>query len=188
MKPATFALILSCAAVGLAVAANAQIDPGRVAAVRAANMKYMDVNAALADGFVPDPAGCISAAAEGLPPELGAMGIHYLNMARLQITGTEPRVTGNGTNVDFEAPSILLYEPQSDGSLVLVGVENMVFQDAWAAAGNSAPPAFGARVWDAMTDEEETHGFAPHYELHVWAFRDNPAGVYAPFNPAVSCD
>ncbi len=193
MKSTLNGLVFSCATLAFAATASAQSEADMLAAAKAASMKYMDVNVALADGFIPDPSGqCVSAAAEGLPPEMGAMGIHYLNMARLQITGGDPKVTGVGLNVDFNAPSILLYEPQGDGSLVLVGVENLVFQDAWAAAGNSALPAFGDRAWDAMADDagttgDEAHGFAPHYDLHLWLFRENPADIYAPFNPAVSC-
>jgi len=161
-------------------------------AIRAATAKFKDVNVALSAGYVPDASGCISAAAEGLPPELGAMGVHYIHPALLGITATEPRVDGNGLNVDFTNPSILLYEPQADGSMVLVGVENLVFQKAWEMAGHSSPPEFGAQVWDAMADMadtmgDEAHGFEPHYDFHVWTERANPAGDFSPFNPAVTC-
>lgn len=165
-----------------------------VAAVRAATEKYQDVNVALADGYVPDPSGhCVDAAAEGLPPEWGAMGIHYLNPAVLQLTASEPRVDGNSTHTDFMAPAILLYEPQADGSLVLVGVENLVFQDAWKKTGNTTAPVFAGRSWDTMADDpnttaDEAHGFAPHFDQHVWAFRENPSGALMPFNPNVSCE
>ena len=27
----------------------------------------------------------------------------------------------------------------------------------------------------------------PHYDLHVWVWQANPAGIFAPFNPNVSC-
>lgn len=180
-----------CSALALA-AATARAGEEDLTAIRAATAKYQDVNAALADGFVPDPGGCISAAAEGLPAELGAMGIHYINPGRLGITATEPRVTGNGLNTDFAMPSVLLYEPQADGSLVLAGVENLVFQDAWKAAGNGGPPMFGDHEWDTMADMmdspgDEAHGFEPHYDLHVWTERANPAGTVMAFNPAVSC-
>lgn len=119
-----------------------------VAAVRAAE-KYQDVNVALADGYVPDPSGhCVDAAAEGLPPERGAMGLHYLNPAVLQLTASEPKVDGNSTHTDFMAPAILLYEPQADGSIVLVGVENLVFQDATMAddPNTAADEAHGLRA------------------------------------------
>ena len=29
--------------------------------------------------------------------------------------------------------------------------------------------------------------FEPHYDRHVWIYRDNPNGVFAPFNPNVTC-
>lgn len=178
----------------IAPMANAQGMDEEIAAIRAATAKYKDVNVALAEGFIPDPSGaCVSAAAEGLPAEWGAMGIHYLNPGRLGITGGEPRVNGNGTNVDFTAPSILMYEPQADGSLQLLGVENLVFKEGWAAAGNSMAPTFAGKMWDSMADDpntagDEAHMFEAHFDLHVWSERENPAGATTPFNPMVNCD
>ena len=109
----------------------AQDAATEIAAVEAATEKYQEVNVALAEGFIPDPSGhCISAAMEVLPSEWGPMGLHYLNPAMLEITAGEPRVDGNSTYTDFMKPAVLLYEPQADGTLVLVGVENLVFQKA----------------------------------------------------------
>lgn len=182
-----------CTVAGLTASATAQDAAAEIEAVKVATAKYRDINVALADGYVPDPSGhCVSAALEGLPPEWGGMGIHYLNPAMLKITATEPRVDGESTHTDFLNPAILLYEPQADGSLELVGVENLVFQKAWGAAGNSEPPSFAGRVWDAMADDpatsaDEAHMFEPHFDQHVW-FRENPAGNLMPFNPNVTCD
>lgn len=162
--------------------------------IRAATEKYKDVNVALADGFIPDPTGhCISAAGEGLPAEWGGMGIHYLNPKLLQISAGEPRVNGNNTHTDFTRPSILLYEPQADGSLVLVAIENLVWIEAWKAAGNEDRPVFMGREWDMMvddlaTDGDEAHGFMPHYDQHVWLYLENPSGMLSPFNPAATCE
>lgn len=162
-------------------------------AIRAATAKYRDVSVALAEGFIPDPSGaCVSAAAEGLPAELGAMGIHYLHPGMLGLAPPGGRVSGNGLVTDFTTPAILMYEPQADGTLVLAGVENLIFISAWEAAGNTEPPAFGDQVWDTMadmsgTDGDEAHGFEPHYDLHVWTERENPAGPFMAFNPAVTC-
>ncbi len=183
---------LAAAVSVLWAAGPAFAEQDMLAAVREATVKYKDVNAALADGYVPHEGGCISAAAEGLPAELGAMGIHYLNPAFLGVTATQPRVTGAGLNTDFSKPSILLYEPQADGSLVLAGVENLVFVKAWEAAGNGARPMFGNQEWELMADDgatagDEAHGFEPHYDLHVWTERANPAGPFVGFNPAVTC-
>ncbi|HZD04923.1 MAG TPA: hypothetical protein VE173_08390 [Longimicrobiales bacterium] len=155
---------------------------------------YRDVNVALAEGYVPDPSGmCIDAAAEGQDPSLGAMGIHYFRPDLLGITGMEPRVSGTGTHTDFDNPSILIYEPQADGSLVLVATENLVWAAAWEAAGHTAPPSFLGHdyvhmVDDPATEADEAHGFEPHYELHAWVVRHNPSGTFTPFNPAVTCE
>lgn len=186
--------LAGCAMIGLATAGFAQSRAEQIEAVRAATEKYQDVNVALADGYIPDPSGhCVSAAHEGLPPEWGAMGVHYLHMAKLGITAGEPRVDGNGLHTDFLDPAILLYEPQADGSMELIGVENLVFQAAWSAAGNDGPPSFAGRQWDAMEDDaatagDEAHGFEAHFDQHIWAFRDNPSGTLMPFNPNVTCE
>ena len=162
--------------------------------LRTAVEKYKDINVAIADGYIsPDNDHCVSAAAEGLPADLGAMGIHYINPALLQITATEPRVDGNSTHTDWSQPSVLIYEPQADGSMELVAVENLVFEPAWLAAGNAEEPMLNGRKWDHMADDpntagDEAHGFMPHYDQHVWLYRENPMGDLMPFNSAVTCE
>ncbi|WP_413718262.1 hypothetical protein [Silicimonas sp. MF1-12-2] len=162
-------------------------------AMRASVEKYKDINVALAEGYITPDNHCVSAAGEGLPAELGAMGIHYIHPAMLKITGTEPRVNGESTYTDWSQPSILIYEPQADGSLELVAVENLVFEAAWQAAGMGEAPMLNGRMWDHMADDpntpgDEAHGFMPHYDQHVWLFRENPMGVLMPFNPNVTCE
>ena len=181
------AVAVLCSGAGLAFGQDVDLD-----AVRKATEKYRDVNVALADGYIPDPSGhCVNAEAEGLPAELGGMGIHYIHPAMLGITAGEPRVDGNGVHTDWMRPSIMLYEPQADGSLELVGVENLVWQAAWSETGQPAPSING-KAWEAMADNpdtaaDEAHGFMPHFDQHVWLFRENPSGMLQPFNPAVSC-
>ena len=162
-------------------------------AMRASVEKYKDINVALAEGYITPDNHCVSAASEGLPAELGAMGIHYIHPAMLKITGTEPRVNGESTYTDWSQPSILIYEPQADGSLELVAVENLVFEAAWQAAGMGEAPMLNGRKWDHMADDpntsgDEAHGFMPHYDQHVWLFRENPMGVLMPFNPNATCE
>jgi len=36
--------------------------------------------------------------------------------------------------------------------------------------------------------EPNRYGLPAFYELHVWAWRRNPSGTFADFNPVVSCD
>lgn len=162
--------------------------------VKELTAKYQDVQVALAEGYIRDPGDiCDTADMMGRPKELGAMGIHFFRPDLLGISAPpNPRVDGNGTHTDFLKPSILIYEPQADGSLELVAVENLVFAKAWHAAGHDRPPSFHGVEYDSMKDDpataiDEAHMFEPHYDRHVWLYRDNPNGVFAQFNPKVSC-
>ena len=101
-------------------------------------------------------------------------------------------MTGTGTHTDFLNPAILIYEPQADGSLELIAVENLVFIEAWQAAGGKAPPSFNGQPYNLMADDpatelDEAHMFEPHYDLHVWLYRENPNGMFAQFNPNATC-
>jgi len=162
--------------------------------VRQATERFRDVQVALAEGYIRDPFNmCETAEMMGRPAADGAMGIHFFRPDLLGITAPpSPRVDGNGTHTDFRRPSILIYEPQADGSLQLVAVENLVFAAAWHAAGHAEPPTFHGVPYDSMKDDpgtavDEAHMFAPHYDRHVWIYRENPNGVFTPLNPAVSC-
>jgi hypothetical protein len=162
--------------------------------VRAATARFRDVKVALAEGYVRDPMNlCDTADMMGRPASLGAMGIHFFRPDLLGISAPpNPRVNGQGTHTDFTRPAILIYEPQAGGSLELVAVENLVFQKSWHAAGNKKPPSFHGVAYDTMQDDpstkiDEAHMFEPHYDRHVWLYRDNPNGMFAQFNPNVSC-
>lgn len=175
-------------------AAEEPAEAPEIAALRPIAERYADVAVALADGYIPDPSGmCVTAAMEGLPPEAGGMGIHYLRPDLLGITATAPRVAGTGTHTDFSQPGILIYEPQADGSLQLVAIENLVWAAGMQAAGVTETPSFLGNEYvhmldDPATEADEAHGFEEHYELHVWIPRENPTGMFTPFNPAVTCD
>lgn len=180
------------------VASGSESKPGpgepTLDEMRRLTERFKDVKVALAEGYIRDPGNhCETAAMMGQPAALGAMGIHYFRPDLLGITAPPaPRVDGNGIHTDFRNPGVLIYEPQADGSLQLVAVENLVFAAAWRAAGNTQPPTFHGVAWDSMADDPETevdeaHMFAPHFDRHVWIYRDNRNGVFAQFNPAVSC-
>lgn len=169
----TIALVLLAALAGAAYAATGTTDPQvlrDLAKVRQATAKYHDVNVALADGFIRTP-HCIE------EPGLGVMGIHFINLPRLM----DPAM-------NILEPEILLYIETKNG-MKLVGVEY------WFSIGapdtpipNPAPPSpviFG-RPLDGPMDAHEP-GQPPHYDLHAWVWKANPAGIFAPFNPNVSC-
>jgi hypothetical protein len=193
--------ILSCIAL-LAISANANAQnmkssglpsDAELKSIRAATEKYRDVKAAIADGYILPMAMCVDAAMEGLPPQLGAMGLHYIRPDLLKLTGTQPRVNGAGTHMDFHTPAVLIYEPKADGTQELVAIENLVWAKPWKDAGNQKPPAFAGNDYYYMHDNPETavdeaHGFEPHYELHFWLYKQNPAGMFAQFNGGVTCE
>lgn len=183
----TVAISASCAR------AEANADPS-LDDVRLATERFRNVNVALAEGYIPDPGNvCETAEHMGQPAEMGVMGIHYFRPDLLGITGPpNPRVDGTGTHTDFTQPAVLIYEPQEDGSLELVAVENLTFIKAWDEAGNKAPPSFQGVAYDRMEDDpatplDEAHMFEPHYDRHVWLYRENPNGIFAQYNPNATC-
>ena len=195
LRTAALATAAVLAATGEPVVAETP-GPGEptLAEMRAATERFRDVQVALAEGYIRDPADmCETADMLGKPASAGAMGVHYFRPDLLGVTAPpNPRVNGTSTYTDFRAPAILIYEPQVDGSMELVAVENLVFQESWAAAGHASPPTFHGVPYDDMKDDpatavDEAHNFEPHYDRHVWLYRENPNGMFEPFNPAVSC-
>jgi hypothetical protein len=161
--------------------------------VRAASAKFSDVKVANAARYTTD-GKCMSAAMIGYPASAGAMGLHYVRKDLIGITppSSGQRVSGTKIHTDFLHPSMLVYEPEADGSVRLVAVENLVFQSAWRSAGHSDAPTFHGHKYvllqdDPKTPVDEAHNFEPHYELHVWLYRPNPKGLFAEFNPKVTC-
>lgn len=135
-----------------------------VGIVRNATQQYQDVTKATAAGYGP-ALGCVSGS------DHGAMGIHYVNGSLL-----------NGT-VDPTRPQALIYEPQSNGELKLVGVEFLIL--ASALPPNSAPQVEGHLM--LFVDGPNRYGLPAFFELHVWAWRDNPKGPFVDWNDHVTC-
>ena len=186
---APLALLLAAAA----PASAPQRDPSLAEVIKATE-RFKDVKVAEAEGYVREPTNtCETADMMGKTVSDGAMGVHYVRPDLLGITAPpNPRVDGNGIHTDFLKPGVLIYEPQADGSMELVAVENLVFLKSWHAAGNTEPPSFQGVPFDRMVDDpatalDEAHMFEPHYDRHVWLYRQNPNGLFTPFNPAVTC-
>lgn len=161
---------LSCAA--FTVTARAEQDDqsaatGLVQEVRRATRDFRDVSVAMAAGYAP-ATGCVSG------PEEGAMGLHFAN----------GDLVGDGV-LDPERPELLLYE-QRNRRLRLLGVEYLVIAEAWHARNEGPPVLMGQQFHYAGSPNR--YGLPPFYELHVWAWKDNPHGMFVDWNPAVSCE
>ncbi|WP_325481639.1 hypothetical protein [Piscinibacter sp.] len=189
--PVLAAAVLLC---GSATSSAQASDMAKdLAGIRQATQRFRDINVALSEGYVIAPPGhCVDAQAEGEPRQLGAMGVHVVRPDLLGITAMSPRVNGVGINTDFTRPTVLVYEPASNGRYELVAVENLIFAEAWHAAGNPKRPEFHGNEYykvidNPLTPVDEAHGFEPHYELHIWLYRENPAGMFMPFNVRVKC-
>jgi len=130
-----------------------------LAALRRATAAFHSFAKAQAAGYTAQITSCFS------DPVEGGMGFHYGNPALI-----------DGA-VSVTAPELLLYEPQADGSLRFVAVEYIVPFGAWA--GSEPPELFGQHF-----HRNEAFGI---WALHVWAWRNNPSGLFADWNPRVSC-
>jgi hypothetical protein len=146
-----------------------------LAQVRAATARFHRVDEAVAAGYergwvngagVRIVAGCVS------HPTAGAMGYHYFN----------PELMADD-DVDALEPEVLVYAPAADGELRLVAVEWVVRSAQSNPPGVSqAPSVLGM----------DMHILVPppgpaFYLTHAWVWANNPAGMFADWNPEVTC-
>lgn len=130
-----------------------------LARVRAVTAPYQSIDSAVAAGYPREVVQCFANAGQG------AMGFHHVNRAVVD------------SMVDLDRPEILLYERTSDGGYSLTGVEYIIPLRRWSRP--EPPTIFG----QSMRREEDLQ----LWYLHVWAWKENPAGLFADWNPAVAC-
>lgn len=143
--------------------------------LRAGLDKYQDPIVAVRDGYF-SSVGCIAyphGGGEGtMPYAPGGMGVHFLNLHLV------------GAPIDPAKPQVLIYEPHGE-TLRLVAAEWFV---PVAVAGGHRPSVFGRQLEGPMAGHEPLMPDGlHHYDLHVWLWKTNPLGMYAPTNPAVTC-
>lgn len=138
--------------------------------VRAATVRYLDINVAVHEGWVA-ATPCVSG------PDTGAMGVHLVLPARISpplLNATEPQA--------------LIYEPMADGRMRLVGVEFIVLAGDWSGLHPNGPqPALEGNLLNYIAAPNR-YGLPAFYEIHVWAWERNPKGSYADWNTHVSCE
>jgi hypothetical protein len=138
-----------------------------VEAVRQATEPFKNIEEAEAAGYGLFH-GCVSG------PQEGAMGVHFVN----------GDLVGDGI-LDPIHPEALLYE-YTNGKAQFVGVEYVVIAEAWHA-NNEAPPVLMGQLFNYVGSPNR-YGIPAFYELHVWAWEGNPSGMFADWNPRVSCE
>jgi hypothetical protein len=135
--------------------------------VREATEQFKDVSVAQAAGYQLQ-FGCVSG------PDSGAMGLHYVN-GPLVASGV----------IDARHPQIVIYEPQPDGKLKLIGADFLVIASQWDAQ-HSGPPELMGQLFHYF-EAPNRFGLPAFYTLHVWAWKDNPNGAFVNWHPNVSC-
>lgn len=138
----------------------------KIARLKSVTGAFHNTDLALAGGYEKSDE-CVSTDDAG-------MGYHYVD--RRLIDGT----------VDKDRPEALLYASATGEARKLVGVEYIkVDNDQNLGTDRDRPSLFG-RPFDGPMPGHSA-GTPVHYDLHVWVWRPNPDGMFAPFNPRVSC-
>jgi hypothetical protein len=160
-----------CAASQSAAATTAEsrdMDRGRdwrlreeLETIRRVTAPFHDFDVAKQAGWSTEITACLVN-----PDGPGAMGFHYGKTALI-----------NGT-AHVDKPQLLLYEPERDGRMRLVAVEYIIpYTDH---SRDAAPPELLGQKF-LRFDTFQVWG------LHVWIWKDNPGGLFAPWNTRVSC-
>ena len=188
MKVKRFAPVLAYSTIGVVVLTGFQSSSARahddetarahrhapassnalVRTVREATERFRDVAVAEAEGYHL-AFGCVSG------PDSGAMGLHYVNMA----------LVGDG-ELDATRPEIVIYEPGPNGRLKLIGADFLVFADAWDKKGIGTPQLMGQLLH--LFESPNRFGLPAFYTLHVWAWKENPTGMFVNWHANVSCE
>jgi hypothetical protein len=158
-------------AVILGAAGTASAHPKQLAETKRALRPFHSVQYAKNHGFglVTDVNGvsCIDD-----PAGTGNMGYHYAN-ATLLTDG----------KIDRLHPEAVLYERRNH-RLHLTAIEYIVIVDQWGA--NKPPPVLYGQEF-MKVDAPNRFGLPAFYMLHVWLWKNNPLGLFNPYNPRVHC-
>ena len=145
------------------------ITPKQLQVIHQATKKYKTPAAAETAGFVGTDA-CTEL------PGVGGMGFHYVNYANVLDGVADPT-----------KPDVLVFVPTANGGRALGAAEYMgIDLDQDVTTDDGRPSLFGTIPFDGPMLGHEP-GMPVHYDLHVWLYKHNPAGMLEPWNSAVSC-
>jgi hypothetical protein len=157
-----------------------------LAAVRRATAQFHDISAAYAAGYTTENEPCVAS------PD-GVMGVHAPNLSLIGDPALDPT-----------RPELLLYVPKPNGKYTLVGVEYFQVVLVRNRLTNEVGPWFSPDPWPAQyevltptpklfgqTFQGPMPGHTPtmpwHWDLHAWIWAHNPSGMFAEWNPSLSC-
>ena len=150
---------LSTAASSSASAAAVNKD---LATLRSVTASFHQFDKAAAAGWSAQITPCMAD-----PGSAGGMGFHYGNVALIDGIAR------------VDQPELLLYEPEKNGTLRLVAVEYIIPYTAHSRS-DTPPVLFGQPF--KQNDTFQLWG------LHAWVWKDNPSGIFANWNPRVTCE
>ena len=149
---------LTVIALGGAIGAQAKQDT--LGTVHSVTARFNSIQQATKAGYVP-----FYICAE--QPGVGTMGQHLLNGQLLDDPAIDPL-----------RPEVLVYQPTRAGGFRLVAVEYVTFTPGLTVLGqpmNTVP--LGNRYGVP----------AEFYAKHAWIWQGNPLGLFADWNPTVTC-
>jgi hypothetical protein len=183
---AVIAVVVLAGVAGTALAAtshrtHATKYPGEkiareLAKTKAALDRFRSVDAAKAAGYVAASPCASTPIDKNQTSYGGGMGIHYMNMAFM----------APGAPMVATKPPILVYAPKTGGGLELVAAEYFKLDaDQNVKTDGDRPSIFGRAFDGPMLGHAP--GMPIHYDLHVWLWKHNPSGMFASWNPDVTC-
>lgn len=133
----------------------------QVEELRNATSSFHDIDNAIEAGWSDDITGCME------DTDDGGMGHHFANLDYF-----DGRTT-------VTQPQALMYEPQANGDMEFVGVEYIIPFDVLPDTAET-PVLFG--------QEYSRNYVFDVWALHAWTEKENPSGLFADWNPDVSCE
>lgn len=144
-------------------------------AARTQTLKYRDVQQARDDGY------------ETVSPYVPEMGFHFMQDPPYGTAITEPPILVYFTNGSYNPAPGAPHRPDHDDDLILGAVEYAVDS---AEEEDAYPNLFSDEDSNRhlnVTEEDGWHWTPPldGHALHAWVHRNNPDGVFQPFNRTI---
>jgi hypothetical protein len=130
--------------------------------LRQVTARFHDFETATAAGWSAQITPCMTD-----PDGAGGMGFHYGNVGLID------------GSVSVDKPELLLYEPEKNSRLRLVAVEYIIPYSFLSR--DAAPPV----LFGQQFKQNDTFLL---WGLHAWVWSENPSGVFASWNPRVTCE